>query len=108
MLLAVLDGDGLAKTVTAQSQEVAIDRSGSIMVTATSQALMTANANRSGWLVQNVSDEALTINELGAATLASAITLYPGQTFPPPGYPVPVTAINIAGTAGKLFVAREW
>lgn len=109
MLLSVLDGQGFAQTVIAQSQADATDRSGSITTTATSQALMVANANRSGWFVQNISDEILTIGDLGTdATLAGAITIYPGNTFPPPGYPVTVTAINIAGTAGKLFVAREW
>lgn len=109
MLLSVIDGAGLAQTVIAQSQAAATDRSGSIATSATSQALMAANANRSGWFVQNISDEALMIGDLGTdATLAGAITLYPGNTFPSPGYPVTVTAINIAGTAGKSFVAREW
>lgn len=109
MLLAVLDGAGLARTVIAQAQETATDRSGTITATGVSQALMAANANRSGWFVQNNSDTAMTVNELGEdATEDSSITLYPGQTFPPVGYPIPITAISIAGTIDKAFAAREW
>ena len=111
MILAIVDGNGAPQKIVVQTQAPATDRSGAITgpVAGNPQVLMPANTNRSGWLVENVDAAPMTVSDFGTdPTQPSAYVLYPGHTFPPAGYPVPVTAITIAGTLGQKFVAREW
>jgi hypothetical protein len=109
MLIEVRDAAGNPQYVAVQSVATPTDRSGSIAATAVSQTLMAANSLRSGWLVQNTSADAMTLNDLGTdATQPNSFILAPGQSFPPPRYPITQGAITIAGQAGDTFVAREW
>ena len=108
MLLTIRDGQGNVQIVTAQSTGTPTDRSGTLAA-ATSQPVMAANALRSGYLIQNTGANPMTISEIGAdATLAGAFVLGAGQMFPPVGYIISQTAINIAGTQGDTYTAREW
>ena len=108
MLLIIRDGMGNVQTVTAQSTGTPTDRSGTI-AGATSQPLMAANPLRSGYLFQNTGANPMTISEIGSdATLLNSFVVGAGQMFPPVGYVISQTAINVAGTAGDTYVAREW
>lgn len=111
MLLEVLDANKDPVIICAQSQDAPTDRSGNIAAVNTSQALMGANANRSGWFVQNTGlNTTVRVNDIGGlATDANSVVLLYGQTFPPPGYPVTVGPIVISGdVAGATYSAREW
>jgi hypothetical protein len=109
MLLQIKDGAGATHTIIVQAQDTVNDRSGAIDADAVSQTVMAANLNRSGFYFQNVSTHNMTLNELGIdATATGAWVIPPNGTFPPPGYPVSTDAINVAGTLGDVFIAREW
>jgi hypothetical protein len=110
MQLTVVDGNGAAQIICVQGVQTPTSRSGSIALANTSQQLMAANATRSGWYIQNQDDTALTVNEMGGdATTAGSIIVWPGQSFPPPNYPVTTLAITIASSKqGAVFAAREW
>lgn len=114
MLLTVKDALGNDATVIAQGQATPTDRSGMIVGTDASQALLNANAARSGWFFQNLGTEPMFINELAADATSQpvdgdgSIMVPPGASFPPCGYPVPPGQVNVTGTAGQFYVAREW
>lgn len=109
MLLTVLDGLGVSQKVIAVGQEAPVDKSGVIAATGVAQVAIDANAFRSGFVIQNTGANAMRVNELGAASVgAGSFSIAPGAFFPPAGYPVSTGAISIVGTAGDIFVAREW
>ena len=113
MLLNVIDANGNQQTIIAQSQGVPADLSGLISATGQSQILLNANAGRSNYFIQNLGTNPMFVNELGVAAsetvapLNGSIMIPPGGSFPPFGYPITTTQINIIGTAGDAFVARE-
>jgi len=108
MLLAIRDASGNVQTVVTQAAGTPVDRSGTIAGT-TSQPLMVANSLRSGYLFQNTGSNPMTISEIGNdATLAGTFVVGVGQMFPPVGYIITQGAINVAGTAGDTYTAREW
>ncbi len=87
------------------------DRSGTITLGGTAQALMAANASRKGFVVYNNSAGSLWINELGAtAVLAQpAIEVKTATSYTPPEGGVSPAAISIIGaTTAQAFTAREW
>lgn len=110
MLINVLDAQGVAQKMVVQGQEAIVDHSGSIAATGTSQTAIAANSLRSGCIIQNVGANPMFINELGvaAASTGGSFTLAPGATFPPAGMGLSAAAINITGTVGDKFTAREW
>lgn len=73
----------------------------------------TGNPPRSGWIVQNKSTlgNLMFVNDLGSpadSVSPSNVILQPGESFPPPGYPVTQGEVQIFGTAGDNCMAREW
>ena len=114
MLLVVTDANGAQQTVVVNAQETPADFSGSIAVTGTSQQLAAANANRSGWLIQNRGANPMYVNDLGVAASSTvsadngSFEIAPGASFPPFGYPISTSIFNIVGTAADTFVYREW
>lgn len=111
MLIQILDATGTQQQVIIKAQEAVTDRSGQIAATGVSQILAAANVLRSGFRIQNKSSvNPMYVNELGAASASGAqsFTVLPGAFFPPDGYPVSTNAINVLGTAGDTFAAREW
>jgi hypothetical protein len=52
----------------------------------------------------------LTEDGTDPSTSISAVTVYPGEYFPPPGsaYPITQGPIYLAGTAGDRFVCKVW
>jgi|WetSurMetagenome_2_1015567.scaffolds.fasta_scaffold209438_2 hypothetical protein len=109
MLVTVLDGNGISQQLIIASQESVSDVSGVIAVTDTSQPMLAANALRSGYSVQNNGSNVMRINDTGnSSTLPGSFTVPPLGFFPPPGYPISTGAINISGTIGDNFSAREW
>lgn len=117
MILQVTDGNGVIQQICVQSPGTPTDRSGTIQAGGVSQPLMDAVPDgapspRSGWLVQNKSQTgfAMQINDLGSPADASptSINLAPGESFPPPDYPVTQGSIEITGQAGDSYAAREW
>lgn len=108
MRLVIVDGDGEQRDVVWQSVETPADASDAI-AGAGSQPLLAENLNRAGWFFQNCGAASMRVNELGAdATMDGAIVIPPGGTFPPPGYPVTTTQINVSGTMGQKYSCREW
>lgn len=109
MQLNVIDGNGSPQVVCVQSVGLPIDRSGTITAANASQQLLAVNGLRSGWLLQNQSDAPILVNDLGGNPLTTAIIVWPGQSFPPPNYPVTTGIVNIACTEqGAAFAAREY
>lgn len=118
MLLTVKDGNGVEQVIVTQGRDALTDRSGTIAEAGVSQAIMPANAERAGWFFQNLSAMPMMINEIGDdAALVGSFLVLPLGTFPPPGYPVTITAVSVRcddsgeGTddaAGAPFTAREW
>jgi hypothetical protein len=109
MLLTVKDGNGATHTIIVVAQDSLTDHSGAIDATNAAQPVMGDNANRSGFYFQNNSTHNMTLNEMdGDPTIAGAWVIPPNGVFPPPGYPVSTNAINVAGTAGDTYTAREW
>lgn len=112
MRVPVLNGNGDEQVVIVQGEETATDGSGTLAA-AVAQELLAANADRSGWFIQNQSNQnPMWVNELGADAVAvvgaGSFCIGPGQTFPPYGYPLSVAAVSIIGTAGDAFFCREW
>lgn len=118
MLVTILDGQDVPRTVVWQGQDPITDRSGTLGAPATGvnralQQIMAANAGRAGWFFQNTSASAMLLCELDAAsTVASSFVINSGEAFPPCGYPIPVGAVFVCGSlqsaAGDAFAAREW
>lgn len=118
MKLVVISGEGLPVTIGVPGQAIAVDRSGVIADPAQPQKLMADNAERGGWLFQNLSTFGIWINDLGDdAGPDGGFLVGPGGMFPPdPYYPVSVTAISIKAEVppdnvdpGEIrFTAREW
>jgi hypothetical protein len=110
MLMEVLDGNGNPLSICVQTQEPTVDFSDVLAAGDTSQLCAAANANRAGLYFQNKGAHAMTLNDVGNAGSAepSAYIVAPGQSWPPPGYPIPITAINVAGTLGEAYLYREW
>lgn len=111
MLMIVLDGQQIQQTVIVKGQELSEDRSGSIATTGDSEILLDANAARSGWILQASSDNGapLLINEIGpAASGIGSFEIPPGSFFPPSNFPITTGVIQISGTTGDSWTAREW
>lgn len=109
MIITILDAAGVQQSVIAKGQESVVDKSGTITATGVSQLLMAANANRSGFLVQNLGSNPMHINAFGvAADDQTSFTIAPGAFFPPENYPITTGAITILGTIGDKFAAKEW
>lgn len=112
MLLDVKDGLGQDQTIVVASQEEPADASG--ILTQANQKLLGANAYRAGWFFQNIGANSMQVNELGAdastvvAAGAGSFVVAPGATWPPPGFPLTTAQINVSGTLGDGFIAREW
>lgn len=107
----VVDRSNNPLTVIVQGLDPVTDHSGQIAATGTSQPLLQANAARSGFLIQNRSTtgNAMVVNEMGNDAIAFASWLLnPGDTFPPPGYPVQIGPVTIAGNIGDAYTCREW
>lgn len=110
MLLKVIDAQGNPQTVIAHGQETPVDHSGTVTVMDGTQVLLAANAFRSGWFLQNLDVNPLTLCETGDAVAGTPGTwqVPAGGTFPPPGFPVTTGAVHINGSANAKFSAREW
>lgn len=111
MLLIVVDGNGNQQTIVSQNQGAAQDFSGTIgpAMGEDDQVVSPANANRAGCYFQNKGASVMTVSELGdASDPLTAFLVPPGQAWPPAGYPVPTTAVRVAGTLGEVFLYREW
>lgn len=110
MLMIVLDGQGVEQTIIVQSQGATIDASGTIAADDETQEIAAANADRAGLYFQNKGANVMLLNDLGDAGSGelACFQVPPGQSWPPAGYPIPVTAINVSGTAGDAFVFRQW
>lgn len=113
--MQVVDANNVTQDIVVQIPVTPTDRSGTIQATDVSQVLMDAVAEgsfRAGWIVQNKSQTGTTmqVNDLGddADQSPTSIDLAPGESWPPPGYPVTQGPISIAGAAGDNFMAREW
>ena len=109
MLLTVIDATGAPQTLVANAQGPVTDASGPIAAANVSQDVVVADATRSGFLFQNVSDTAMTVGDGTDATLAGAFAVAPGAYWPPAGYPAPVGSVTVAcATLGKVFTAKSW
>jgi hypothetical protein len=86
------------------------DRSGTIATGGTAQQLMTSNAARLGFSVQNLSSGDLWINPLSTAAASQpSLKLLPGAYFESPAGYGATGAISIFGaTTSQAFSAKEW
>lgn len=118
MLVQILDANQVPHTVVWQGQDQINDASGTlgagnVGVGAVFKQVLAANVNRSGWLFQNTSANAMLLNELGAgATVANSWVINSGEAFPPCGFPVPTGTIQVIGgrdsAAGDTYACREF
>ena len=122
MILTVIDGNGAPQQVAVAAPGTATDSSGAVAANLpppgpfTYQQLLPAvaagSAPRGGWFVVNNSTDVMKVTEDGTdpSSSATAVTVYPGQMFPPPGVAYPITqgAVNLSGTAGDKFSSKVW
>jgi hypothetical protein len=110
MLMEVLDGNGNPLTISVQTQQPTTDYSNTLVADQVEQQIVPPNPNRAGLLFQNKGNAPMYISDVsnaGAGDPASFI-VQPNQYWPPPCYPIPITAITVAGSIGQAFVYREW
>ena len=90
-------------------RESLIDRSGTITLGGTAQALAPANGNRSYFFIVNLSSGDLWINFTSLAVLNQpSIRLQAGQSFVFEGAYITTEAISVIGaTTGQAFTAKE-
>jgi hypothetical protein len=108
-----LDGNGYPQKIITPGQENLVDASGVIAATGVAQVLLAANANRSGFILQNDGSHNMEINDLGVATTTptannGSFVVVPGAYFPPAGYPVSTGAISIIGNTNDAYTVRAW
>lgn len=109
MLLSVKDASGQSVSIIVSAPVAPLDGSDDIVISATSQELLPADATRSGYYFQNIGTNNMLINDLGEdANGSSSFIIPPFGTFPPCGYPPSPLAINVAGTALDRYVLRSW
>lgn len=109
MLLIVKDANGDPQTVVVQAQQVPASDSGTIQNTGDEETILEANPNRSGWYFQNLGVNNIRIEDTGGdPTGPTALAIPPLGVFPPPGYPVTTSAVNISGFQGDTYAFREW
>lgn len=109
MLLTVLDGLGASKTIIVAGQETLVDASDTIVATGVAQNMLLANTARSGWSMQNLGANDMWVNDAGTATAGAGSYKVPaGGSFPPAGHPVVTGAVQILGTIGQAYTAKEW
>jgi hypothetical protein len=121
-LISILDGNGNLATVAWQAQDVINDDSGNLGAGAVGpgrafQLVVAANVLpvgpgcRAGLRFQNTSQNPMLLNEVNELTASSWI-IGSGESFPPPGYPIPTGALYVMGTAGSqlgdTFACRDW
>lgn len=87
-----------------------VDRSGSVTTGGVAQNVVGTNIGRSGFWIQNLSNNDLWINDLTTATGASPdLKLVSGALYESPIHCAPTTAVSVYGaTTGQSFAAREW
>lgn len=101
----------VTNNVTINGTVTRTNRSGTITTGGTAQTLMSANASRKGWIIQNVSSGDLWFNEIGGTAIADqpSFKLAAGAAYESVLGATVTTAISIIGaTTGQAFVAREW
>lgn len=111
MLLKVIDGEGQEQTIIVEGQETVVDQSGTITADQTSQNVVAENDSRSGFFFYNpLNNDNMWVNDLGAAVAddSKSFLVMPGGRWPPQGYPISVGAIQVIGTIGQAYLAREW
>jgi hypothetical protein len=121
VIVTIIDGNGTPQLVSWPAPGTAADASGVVAAALplggpfTYQALLPVVATgapyRGGWFLRNMSTHPMSLTEDGTdpSTSLTAVTVYPGEYFPPPGsYPVTQGAVNLAGTAGDRFVCKVW
>lgn len=109
MQLSILDGNNVTQTILAKGLEAIRNTSGTIVATGVSQTLIPANPLRSGWFLQNCSQNDMVVNDVGEATIeAGGFIISPGGIFPPSTFPVTPNVIKITGTQGDAFSVREF
>jgi hypothetical protein len=121
-IVSIVDGNGNLANVSWQAQDVINDNSGALGAGAVGNArafqqVLAANITppgpgaRAGMRFQNTSQNPMLLNEVNEVTASSWI-IGSGESFPPPGYPVPTGALYVMGTAGSqigdTFACREW
>lgn len=113
MLLNIIDGNGAAQTIIVKGQETVVDRSDTLTNGAAQEAAA-ENSLRSGWFFQNNGAHVMYLNDLGENAKTpptegdGSISVLPGTSFPPEGYPLTISAISVIGTAGEAYTMREW
>lgn len=87
-----------------------VNRSGTITTGGTAQTLMSANAARRGWTLQNLSTGDIWVSDVGAAAASQPSLKVPaGALYETPAGYGSVGAVSVFGaTTGQAFCAREW
>lgn len=105
---------GIVTGYLSQFQNVSaspIDRSGTIATGATAQTLMSANAARKGWFIQNNSTGDLWVNRFGDPAIAGqpSLLIPAGALYETPDGGSGGNALSIYGaTTGQTFTSAEW
>lgn len=120
-LLNVVDANGAPQLVSVPQPGTAVDASGVITANLPSgagpftyQQLLPAIVapTRGGWFIRNKGVGQMRLSEDGTdpSTSSTAVTVFPGEVFPPPGvgYPITQGAIYLSGTPGDLFSCKVW
>jgi hypothetical protein len=112
-VIQVPDINGQPQEVCFQQPGTPSDRSGTC--DGNSDVVLEAvptGSTRAGWLIQNKSTAGnlMFVNDLGSPADQSptSVILQPGESFPPPGYPITQGEVQVLGAVGDNYMAREW
>ena len=86
-------------------------RSGTVTTGGVAQALASANSDRKGWFLQNVSNGDLWVNSFGGTASAAqpSLLIKAGSYYETPAGGSGAGALSIFGaTTGQSFTAGEW
>jgi hypothetical protein len=89
------------------TQTTPVPASGTITAVNVSQQLLPASSSRAGWFVQNLSNDVMYINDLGAATAGNDSIAIPAGTIYEPTY-VTGSQINIMSPSLGDYFCKSW
>lgn len=108
----VANGDGTysQQVSVSAAKPTPVDKSGTIAAGGTAQVAIAANADRNGFIIQNVSTENLWFTTSGTAVQDQpSFKLEPGIAYQDDPRIMGTGAVSIIGaTTGQAFAAREW
>lgn len=108
MDLRVLDGEGNLQTIVVLGPATVVNHDGALPNDEGFQVI-DENDDRQGWLFYNAGEDDMWVSDTGTASdTGDSFKVSPGEYWPPAGYPSGTGPLNVKGTNGAKYLAREW